>query len=555
MQTVKPVILAVDDEVRVLNSIGRDLLAEYGEEYQIIKAISGAEALEVVQEMKKRDRSIALFLVDQRMPGQTGIEFLKEALRFYPEARKVLLTAYSDTEAAIASINEIGLDYYLLKPWDPPEAHLYPVLNDLLQDWKQDAEVPYPGIRVAGALWSAHSHVVKDYLARNQVPYRWLDIEKEAEAEHLVRAVTGEKLELPVVFFPDGETLIDPDLRSLAQKLGLHTRPAQPFYDLIIVGAGPAGLAAAVYGASEGLRTLVVEKEAAGGQAGTSSRIENYLGFPRGLSGADLARRATIQAKRFGAELLTTAEATAVRSEQNYHYVRSSEGDELACHALLLATGVTVRRLQASGVERLTGAGIYYGAAITEAANYRDQEVVVLGGANSAGQGAMFLSLFARRVHLIAHSSQLNAGMSQYLVDQIGATENVNVILRSDVVEAEGEKSLQGLKIKDRETGEVWELPAAALFIFIGAVPHTGLVEGIVERDSAGFILTGPELLHNGRRPAGWTLKRDPYLLETSCPGIFAAGDVRRGSIKRIGSAVGEGAVCIALVHQYLKTV
>lgn len=555
MQAVKPVILAVDDEVRVLNSVARDLLAGYGEDYQILKAHSGQEALDVVKELKKRDRAIALFLVDQRMPGMTGIEFLNEAMHYYPEAKKVMLTAYSDTEAAIASINQVGLDYYLLKPWDPPEVHLYPVLTDLLHDWAQGVEITYPGIRVAGTLWSARCHAVKDFLARNLVPYQWLDIEKDQEAARLVHDVTGEKLELPVVFFPDGETLVNPELRALAEKLGLHARPAQPFYDLIIIGAGPAGLAAAVYAASEGLRTLIVEKEATGGQAGGSSRIENYLGFPRGLSGADLARRATIQARRFGAEILTSAEATAVRAEQNYRYVRSSDGDELACHALLVATGVTVSRLQAPGVERLTGAGVYYGAAVSEAAYYRGQEVTVLGGGNSAGQAVLFLSNYASKVHLVVRSSQLGAAMSQYLVDLIEAIPNVEVVLRHEAIEAVGEQRLECLKLRSRDSGEVRELPCSALFIFIGSVPHTELVQGLVLRDSAGYILTGPDLLKNGSRPPDWTLKRDPYLLETSCPGIFAAGDVRRGSVKRIGSAVGEGAVCVALVHQYLRTV
>lgn len=555
MQAVKPIILAVDDEVQVLNSVGRDLLKGFGNDYQILKATSGLEALDVVKEMKKRDRSIALFLVDQRMPKMNGIQFLAEAIKFYPQAKRVLLTAYADTEAAIASINQVGLDYYLLKPWDPPEIHLYPVLNELLQDWHATADIPYLGIRVAGTLWSANSHNIKEFLARNQVPYQWLDIEQDQEAERLVRSVTGDKVELPVIFFPDGETMVNPGSRRLAEKIGLFSKPASPFYDLVIVGAGPAGLAAGVYAASEGLRTLMIEKEATGGQAGTSSRIENYLGFPSGLSGADLARRATIQAKRFGVEILTAEEAMGVRFDENYRFVRLTNGEEVACHTLLLATGVMVRRLNAPGVEQLTGAGVYYGAAITEAVYYRNQVMTVLGGGNSAGQATMFLARYAQKVYLVTRGSSLGLGMSQYLVDQIADMENVEVILRSEVVEAVGSQRLEKVKIQSKDSGEVTELETAALFIFVGAVPHTEMVEGVVLRDGAGFIPTGPDLMKDGCRPPGWNLKRDPYLLETSCPGIFAAGDVRRGSIKRIGSAVGEGAISVALVHQYLKTV
>jgi thioredoxin reductase (NADPH) len=485
----------------------------------------------------------------------TGTELLAEARKLYPEARKVLLTAYADTEAAITSINTIGLDFYLMKPWDPPEQNLYPVLDDLLSDWQATVPLPYEGIRVAGTLWSASSHTVKDFLARNQIPYQWLDIEKDSQARTLVETVNQGQHRVPVIFFPDGTTLIEPGIRDLAERIGLHIQAAKPFYDLIIIGAGPAGLAAAVYGGSEGLQTLIIEKEATGGQAGTSSRIENYLGFPQGLSGADLARRATAQAERFGVEILKATQADAVRAEGPYRYVRLTDGTELSSHVVLISTGVSVRRLEAPGIDQLTGAGVYYGAALTEAAYYRDQDVYVVGGANSAGQGAMFFSRYARQVTIVVRSSHLELGMSQYLVDQIAGTKNIKVMLRSEVVEAIGSDRLEALRICNRDTDEVQTYPAAALFIFIGAVPHTDLVAGLVGRDNAGFILTGPDLMQDGQRPKGWTLNRDPFLLETTVPGIFAAGDARHRSVKRVATAVGEGAVAVALIHQYLKTV
>ncbi len=551
----KPIIMTVDDEPQVLNAVERDLRRRYGGEYRILKAGSGADALDAVTQLKRRNAPLALFLVDQRMPNLSGTEFLAEARKFYPEARKVLLTAYADTEAAIESINTLGLDYYLMKPWDPPENTLYPVLDDLLSDWLATVPLPYDGIRVAGTLWSPSSHHAKDFLARNRIPYQWLDIENDAEAEELIRTVTEGQLQLPVVFFPDGGVLVNPDNRTLAEKCGLQTQAAEPFYDLIIVGGGPAGLGAAVYGASEGLRTLMVEREATGGQAGTSSRIENYLGFPKGLSGADLARRATAQATRLGAEVLTAVEVTKVRVEDPYRYVTLSDGTELSCRALVIATGVNVRRLKAPGVEELTGAGVYYGAALTEAAYYRDRPVFVAGGANSAGQGAMFFSRYASKVIMVVRASALESGMSQYLIDQINATDNIEVLLRTQVVEAHGKDRLEALTIVNNDTGKTQTVPAAALFIFIGAVAHTELLEGVVERNNAGFIITGQDLLKGGRRPKNWRLKRDPYLLETSVPGIFAAGDVRQGAVRRVATAVGEGAQAISFVHQYLKTV
>jgi thioredoxin reductase (NADPH) len=551
----RPAIVIVDDEPQVLNSVERDLQSHYRNEYRIVKASSGKLALEATHELSRRAVPVALFLVDQRMPEMSGTDFIKEARKIFPKARKVLLTAYADTNAAITSINEVGLDYYLMKPWDPPEENLYPVLDDLLSDWKAQADVPYSGIRVAGTLWSATSHAVKDFLARNQIPYQWLDIEKDNQAAEMIEGVNPGNHDLPVLFFPDGSYLIQPSMRTLAEKVGFQTRAAKPFYDFAIIGAGPAGLAAAVYGASEGLRTVMIEREAPGGQAGTSSRIENYLGFPNGLSGADLARRAVAQARRFGVEILTAEEVTGIRLQDSYRFLQLTNGAEISCQAMLIASGVSVRRLQAPGVESLTGAGVYYGAALTEAAFYRDQEVFIVGGANSAGQAAVFFSRFASTVNIVVRGSSLKAGMSQYLVDQIDDIPNIKKMFNSEVIEAVGNNRLESVCIKERTTGDIIELPAAAMFIFIGAVPRTGVFKDVVELDSAGFVLTGQDLYRNQQWPKSWTEKRNPYLLETNQPGIFAAGDVRHGSIKRVASAVGEGSISVALVHQYLKSV
>ena len=550
-----PAIMILDDEPQVLNAVERDLRQHYRRDYRIVKSNTGQDALEALKKLKERNTPVALFLVDQRMPNMSGTEFITDASKLYPQARKVLLTAYADTQAAIDSINDIGLDYYLMKPWDPPEQNLYPVLDDLLSDWSATVPLPYDGIRVAGTLWSSNSHTVKDFLARNQIPYQWLDLDLDSEARNMVDSVIDGQLRLPVVFFPNGNTLIAPSIQEVGEKLGLQTKAEKPFYDLIIVGAGPAGLAAAVYAGSEGLSTVMIEKEATGGQAGTSSRIENYLGFPQGLTGADLARRATTQALRFGVELLRPQEAVQVRVEDTYRYVVLGDGSEISGRAVLIATGVNVRRLDAPGVEKLTGAGIYYGAALTEAAFYRDQEVYVIGGANSAGQGAMFFSRYASKVTMLVRSSSLEAGMSQYLVDQIANTDNIEVVLRTEVVEAIGDNRLEKIRVSNLDTKEIQTLPAAAMFIFIGAVPPTELVSDLAERDRAGFIITGPDLMVDGKRPKAWRPNRDPLLLETSVPGIFAAGDVRHHSMKRVASAVGEGAVAVALVHQYLKTV
>ena len=548
-----PVILTVDDEPQVLNAVERDLRSHFRSDYRIVKATSGADALEAARELKRRNTPVALFLVDQRMPTMSGTEFLAEARELHPEAKKVLLTAYADTSAAIASINEVGLDHYLMKPWDPPEDNLYPILDDLLGDWSANVLVPYDGIRIAGTLWSRRSHDAKDFLARNRIPYQWLDIETDAEARKLVEEAVGEDRRLPVAFFPDGTVLIEPDTRALAEKAGLKTQAAQPFYDVIIVGGGPAGLGAGVYAASEGLRAAMIEREATGGQAGTSSRIENYLGFPNGISGADLARRATAQAERFGVEILTAQEVTSVRVEGPYRIVTLGDGSELSCHALVIATGVSVRQLDVPGVSEITGAGVYYGAATTEAVNYRGHDVLVVGGANSAGQGAMFLSRYAKKVTMLVRAPTIEQGMSQYLVDQIAGTDNIEVVLSAEVAEAHGDGRLESVTYRNVETGATTSIGADAMFVFIGAAPHTDLVAGLVERNAAGFILTGRDVMPNGKRPKGWT--RDPYSLETSVPGIFAVGDVRQGVMRRVASAVGEGAIAISFVHQYLQTV
>ena len=551
----KPIIMTIDDEPHVLNAIARDLQAHYQSDYRIVKASSGPDALEAVQEFKRRGDSLAFFLADQRMPSMSGVEFLEEAIKLYPEAKRVLLTAYADTDAAIASINAIGLDYYLMKPWDPPEERLYPVLDDLLSDWLASAPVPYDGIRVAGTLWSASSHDVKEFLARSQIPYQWLDIERDVEAKELVESSSEGRPQLPTVFFPDGSTLVAPDLSTLADKVGMTTQARQPFYDLIIVGAGPAGLGGAVYGASEGLRTVVIDKDAAGGQAGTSARIENYLGFPQGISGADLARRATTQAQRLGAEILTAREVTGLRVEDPYRYVTLNDGSELSCHALLISTGVKIRELDVPGIEPFIGGSVYYGAATSEAVHYKGKKVFVIGGANSAGQGAMFLSRFACEVTVLIRGDSLQASMSQYLIDQIEGTENISLMVNTEVTAVDGTDRLETITTKNNKSGETETGPADAMFIFIGAVPSTAILEDIVELSEAGFIYTGQDLIRDGRRPKNWKPRRDPFLLETSVPGIFAAGDVRHDVIRRVASAVGQGAVAVSLVHKYLETV
>ncbi|HEX4962409.1 MAG TPA: FAD-dependent oxidoreductase [Thermoanaerobaculia bacterium] len=553
----KPVLFAIDDDADVLRAVDRDLRRHYGEEYRVMRASSGPSALEALEQLKTRQTPVALFLVDQRMPQMSGVELLEKAIPLFPAAKRVLLTAYADTDAAIKAINTARVDYYLLKPWDPPEQCLYPVLDDLLTDWQAGFRAPFEGIRVVGHRWSPEAFQVRDFLARHQIPYQWLDVEDDAQARELVATVEkggdgNGKARLPLVFLTDGTWIADPSRAELAEKIGFRTQAEKPFYDLVIVGGGPSGLAAAVYGASEGLRTLLIEGDAPGGQAGTSSRIENYLGFPVGLSGADLTRRAVTQAQRFGVEILTPQEATGVRLEDTYRIVTLADGSEVSCHALLIATGVSYRKLDVPGVDMLTGAGVYYGAAMTEAMACRDEDVFIIGGANSAGQAAMHLAKYARRVVMLVRGDSLNKGMSQYLVDQIGETPKIEVWYHSQVAAAHGDGHLESLDVRNSATGEVANHRAQSLFILIGAQPHTNWLAGVVERDDHGFILSGPQLLRDGKRPAGWQPDRDPFLLETSVPGIFVAGDVRHGSVKRVASGVGEGSIAISFIHQYL---
>lgn len=553
----KPVILSVDDDPQVLSAVSRDLRGRYGKGYRVVRASSGEAALETVRELKSRNDTVALFLVDQRMPIMNGVGFLGEAMPLYPEAKRVLLTAYADTEAAIRAINEVAIHHYLLKPWDPPEEHLYPVLDDLLDDWRASFRPPFEGIRVLGDRWSPLAHTLRDFLARSHVPYRWLDVEA-GETNDEVRALLGvmeDDQTFPVVVFPDGSRLTAPSTQALAEHAGLTTQAAESFYDLVIVGGGPAGLAAAVYGASEGLSTLIVERDAPGGQAGQSSRIENYLGFPSGLSGGDLARRAVAQAKRFGVEILAPQAVTGVRVEGPYRIVQLGDGSEVSSQALLIATGVQWRTLEIPGMARLQGAGVYYGAGIAEAIECRGEDVYIVGGANSAGQAAVQFSKYARRVVLLVRGDSLAKSMSRYLIDQIEATENIHVELNSSVTEVHGETRLEAVSVHCTVSGETTRVPATSVYIFIGAVPSTDWLDGVVARDARGFILSGAELLVRGERPQSWTLDRDPGLLEASVPGIFAVGDVRLGSVKRVASGVGEGAIAVQFIHQYLTEV
>ncbi len=547
----KPVIFTIDDDVSVLNSVERDLRAHYGQEYRILPIDSARTALDYVKKIQQRSETVALFLVDQRMPEMSGVEFLEEAIQAYPQAKRVLLTAYADTQAAIDSINEVGLDYYLMKPWHPPEERLYPILDELLEDWKIHVRLPYEGIRVAGTLWSLSSHQVKDFLTRHQIPYQWLDIEKDAAARELVEGVSSEVTKLPVVFFPDGKTLIQPELTQLAEKVGLQTRADLPFYDIVVVGSGPAGLASAVYAGSEGYRCLVIERAAPGGQAGSSPKIENYLGFPTGISGDDLTRRAVSQAKRFGVEILSAQEAKQVVIKNTYRIIQLSDGAEVSCHALLIATGASFHTLKMPGAAELTGAGIYYGAAYTEAMNYKDQDVFVVGGANSAAQGAIYLSQFARRVRVLIRGPKPTA--SKYLVDALEQNPKIQLMLNTDLVEVRGKNTLEQIIVRNTVLDETQTFNAAAMFVFIGVRPQSKLVADLVKRSDKGYIYTGADLIVDKKPPQGWTLERDPFLLETSIPGIFAAGDVRYGTNHRVSSAVGEGAIAFALMKEYLK--
>jgi len=604
---MRPVLLTVDDNPQVVRVIERDLKQQYGKRYSVLKAESGQEALKLVKKLKLQNEILALLLADQRMPDMSGVSLIEEVMKIFPEAKRVLLTAYADTDAAIRSINKAKIDYYLMKPWDPPEVHMYPILDDLLDDWWALAKPPFEGIRIIGLRWSPKSYEIKHFLARNGIPYQWLDMEANEEAHKLVSYLESTSkddtlasqspvpvmenvsalsthendktdnnntespfytkskstqshssfMHLPLLIFPDGSYLQEPSNSQLAEKIGLKTHAQMPFYDLIIIGAGPAGLAAAVYGASEGLSTLLIERQAPGGQAGMSSNIENYLGFPSGLSGGNLARRAVAQAAKFGAEILAPQEVASLRVDGPYRIVKLNDGTEISCHALLIACGVSYRQLNdVAGIEKLTGSGVYYGASMVEALSCRDEDVFMVGGANSAGQNAVHFSKYAKTVTLVVRGDSLSRSMSQYVIDQIHETNNIHVLLNSRVTEVRGENRLEFITITNAQTGQLQTFPSHGLYIFIGAVPHTDVLVGLIERDANGFILTGPDLIDGGReRPQGWTLKRQPFLLETNVPGIFAAGDVRHGSMKRVAASVGEGSIAVQLIHQYLKKV
>jgi thioredoxin reductase (NADPH) len=560
--STKPVVLAVDDDAPVLRAVERDLRTRYGADYRVVAANSGAEALEAVRQLTVRGGAIALFVVDQRMPSMTGIEFLTQALELQPDAKRVLLTAYADTDVAITAINEIRLDQYILKPWDPPEEKLYPVLDDLLSDWSASFRTPFEGLRLLARRWLPRGHDIRDFLTRNQVPYQWLDPDADEPGRRLAASVAQTLGDdaiadpmVPVVLFPDGVILVNPTTLEIAEKVGLQTRAALPFYDLVIVGAGPAGLAAAVYGASEGLKTVLVEREAPGGQAGTTSRIENYLGFPAGLSGGDLARRGLAQARRLGAEILSPLEVVSVSRNDPYRVVTLADGSEISCQTVIVSTGVSYRQLDLPNAERLAGAGIYYGGATTEAVLYRDLDVGVVGGGNSAGQAAVYLSRFARKVVLLVRGDSLTATMSQYLIEQMAALPNIEIRTNATVVAVDGESRLEHVAVAVGAEGEREELDLSALFVFIGQSPRTDWLDGVVVRDPAGFVVSGSALLEGGKPPAGWGITREPFLLEASIPGVFVAGDVRHASFKRIASAVGEGSMAVTFVHKYLATV
>ncbi len=554
----KPILLSVDDDSDVLRAIERDLRSKYGADYRVIASDSPEQALNLLGQLKVRNDSVALLLADQRMPHMDGVAFLQEGMRIFPDAKRALLTAYADTNAAISAINEANINYFFLKPWDPPTEHLYPQLDDLLDDWRASYRPAFEGIRVLGTRWSPRSYDLRDFLARNRVPYQWIDVElsgNDPETKRLLEVLGPDASSLPVVLFPDGTKLLESVPAEVAQKVGLRTRAQTNFYDLAIVGGGPAGLAAAVYGASEGLHTVMIEREAPGGQAGMSSRIENYLGFPMGLSGGDLARRAVVQAQRFGVEILAPQETVGVRTEDPYRIVKLADGSEISCHALLIATGVQWRRLEAPGIDRLQGAGVYYGGGSTEALSCKGEIVYVIGGANSAGQAAMNFAKYAERVVIVVRGSSLSSTMSQYLIDQVKETPNIQLWANASVQEAHGETHLEEISFLCSDTNKVERVPASAMFIFIGALPRTDWLAGVVERDDRGFLLTGPDLIREGQHPKGWTLERDPFLLETNVPGIFAVGDVRHGSVKRVASGVGEGSVAVQFIHQYLSKV
>ncbi len=550
-----PIIFAIDDDPQVLRAISRDLRNKYKSKYRVLNTDSVSEALASLEDLKKKNETVALFLSDQRMPEMLGVEFLKKGKALFPKAKRVLLTAYSDIDAAIKAINDVQLDYYLNKPWDPPEEKLYPVIDDLLEEWQSHFVPEFEGIRIVGYQYSPKSHEIKDFLAGNLVPYQWMDIETSSKGKELIELSKIEHKDLPAIFFEDGNYLASPKIPEVASKIGMQVQANENFYDVVIIGAGPAGLAAAVYGASEGLKTLMIEKRAPGGQAGTSSRIENYLGFPNGLSGSDLTRRAISQARRLGAEFLSPLEVTSIKLLDNYKILELSDSSEVKTRSIVIATGVNYRKLEAEGVNKFTGAGVYYGAATTEANACTDKEVYVVGGGNSAGQAAMYLSNFAKNVYIIIRKEDLTTSMSRYLIDQIDRTENIQVIGNTEVVEACGENSLEKITLEHGETKERNTVEAASLFIFIGNKPFTDWIPIDMIKNTKGFIVTGRDLCNYAPFNKSWKLNREPFLLETCIPGVFAAGDVRATAMNRVASAVGEGAIAIKFVHEYLAEV
>jgi len=553
----KPVLLTVDDDPDVLQAVERDLRNRYSDRYRILRASSANEALDTLNRLKARNDAVALLLADQRMPELDGVGFLSQATNLYPAAKRALLTAYADTNAAIEAINSARVHYFLLKPWDPPDQNLYPALDDMLNEWMDSYRPPYEGIQLFGTRWSPKAYELRMFLAQNHLPYQWVDVEQAAsqETSALLKKADRTPEVLPMIIFPDGTRMCEPTTGDIAKKMGLRTRTDVEFYDLAIIGGGPAGLAAAVYGASEGLKTIMIEREAPGGQAGLSSRIENYLGFPSGLSGRDLARRAVVQAQRFGVEILSPQEAMSVRVEGPYRIVEMADGSRVSCHALLLAMGVQWRNLGVPGEERLRGAGVYYGGGVTEAISCKGETVYVVGGANSAGQAAINFAAHAEKVVMLIRRESLAATMSQYLIDQIQKTPNIQIWPNAEVAEVHGKDHLEEISVLCSTTGTTERVSAKSLYIYIGALPRTDWLGDLVVRDDRGFILSGPDLKRDGKRPKGWALERDPSLLETSVPGIFVVGDVRHGSVKRVASGVGEGAVAIQFVHQYLAKV
>ncbi|MEM9983915.1 MAG: FAD-dependent oxidoreductase, partial [Bacteroidota bacterium] len=543
-----PIIFLVDDDPQVLKAVRRDVRRRYKAQYRIMSTESAQEALDSLAELKKQSQVVAMFLSDQRMPEMLGVDFLEKAKEFFPDAKRALLTAYSDIEAAIRAINEVSLDYYLTKPWNPPEEKLYPVLDDLLEEWQGSYIPEFAGIKIVGSQWSKHSHAIKDFLSGNLVPYQWFDAQDESKSQELITAHNLTTDQMPAVIFEDGSILTQPQPRDIATKLGRKAETQEQMYDVAIIGAGPAGLGAAVYGASEGLKTLLIERRAPGGQAGTSSRIENYLGFPSGLSGSDLARRAITQATRFGTEFLSPAEVSEITIQDNYKILRLADGQQINAKSLVITTGVDYRKLEGPGMEKFSGAGVYYGAATTEAYACSNQDVYIVGGGNSAGQGAMYLSRFARKVYIVIRRDSLVSTMSDYLIKQIEGTDNIELIIHTNVAEALGQDRLECLVLEHKDSKERRTVSASALFIFIGARPYTEWIGLDLIRNDRGYLITGPELRPLEPFQKNWKVGREPYLLETSVPGIFAAGDVRAGAMNRVASAVGEGAMTISMV-------